>query len=134
MTDPSESLNEALVALVQQGLLLADKERLIEVAKALWYSPEVPDPSNLPPQCQNDVCYVIDRLARFNVLSKSRKLQLLNAIEKFRKDLGTQPASATLDPLAASWGASGDLIPFMQDLLPFQTRHFAASQTGGGAD
>lgn len=35
--------------------------------------------------------------------------------------------SACKDVLAIEWGASADLMPFVEELLPYQTRHYAAT-------
>jgi hypothetical protein len=51
---------------------------------------------------------------------------LLNVVGEF-KPTKSQPFSTNnVDPLANAWNASGDLMKFMSDLLPLQTRTYAS--------
>ena len=122
------NLTDALSDLSRQGLAGADKHLVVEVAKAVWYSANVPNLGNMPAQLRADAGYIVDRLARFNVLPKWRKLQLLAALEPYKRLSPPSTGSSCRDPLAIAWGASADLTVFMPDLLPYQTRHFAATQ------
>lgn len=122
------NLDGTLVELGRQGLAQADSELVVQIAKVLWYSTEIPNLAEMPAAHRNDVGYVIDRLARFNVVPKERKLRLLAAIEPFKGNASQSAPTLGKDPLAVAWGASADMSRFMPDLIPLQTRHYAAGQ------
>ncbi len=119
-------MNATLWQLTCRGLAHADRADVVMFAKQLWYSNDVPDLSGLPTEQRNDAGYVVDCLTRFNVLNKKRKTVLLNVVGEF-KPTKSQPFSTNnVDPLANAWNASGDLMKFMSDLLPLQTRTYAS--------
>lgn len=121
------NLTELIVELGHQGLVHAETALVVQIAKAMWYSTEIPNLEEMSEVYRNDVGYVIDRLARFNVVPKGRKLQLLAAIEPFRCKSENSMPRLCKDPLAVEWGATGDLSRFIPDLMPLQTRHYAKS-------
>ena len=123
----SKDFHQALIELAQHGIRRMDRQLLAEVAVAVWYSSVQPDLSQIPPLLRSDVGYVLERLARFNILTKQRKLKLLASLEPYRRLRQPAADSHFQDPLAVAWGASADMTPFMQDILPYQTRHYAAS-------
>jgi hypothetical protein len=122
------SLENMLIDIGRHGLAHVDKILLVEVAMCIWYSDVVPDLRVVPAELHGDVGYLLDRLARFNILSKPRKLQMLAALTPYKVQHRPAPASSCQDPLAVEWGASADLTPLYPTLLPYQTRHFAATR------
>jgi hypothetical protein len=108
-----------------QGLHGVDREHIIFIAKAIWYFDLIPDLEQTDGPFRNDVGYLVDCLARFNVLPKERKLELIAAVEPYKPSVALA-ASARHDPRAREWNASADIMPFMGDILPFQTRAYAA--------
>ncbi len=121
MIPATKMLNE----LGEHGLNGVDREHIIFIAKSVWYYDLIPDLGQIPGPFRNDVGYLIDCLARFDVLPKQRKLELISAMERYKPSL---PAAESCchDPRARAWGASCDIMPFMGDILPFQTRHYAS--------
>lgn len=119
------SLLERMNKIACVGLGYADPEDVVYIAKNVWYYDFMPDLSAVSGPYRNDVGYLFDRLARFNVLTKERKLALIDAVAPY-KPARPMPSEECRDPSAIEWGASYDLKAFMGDLMPFQTRHYAA--------
>ncbi|MRW92006.1 hypothetical protein GJ699_18595 [Duganella sp. FT80W] len=119
------SVTDMLNRIARDGLGYADPEDVIHIAKSVWYYDLIPDLSAVNGPFRNDVGYLFDCLARFNVLTKERKLALIDAVAPY-KPACPMPSENCLDPRAIAWGASYDLKAFMGDILPFQTRHYAA--------
>lgn len=121
VTPAMKMLNE----IATEGLDNVAREHIIFIAKAIWYFDLIPDLKELPGPYRNDVGYLVDCLARFNVLPKERKLELIAAVAPYKPSL---PLDDTVrhDPRAREWNASADIMPFMADILPFQTRAYAA--------
>lgn len=123
MRGSSAEFENVLGQLVGRGFARADAGLLREVAERLWYDHTVPDLSKVPSSLRADAGYLVDRLSRFNVLSRSQKLAVLSALSPFKP---AQPkASACKDPLALAWGASSDLTARLAELMPYQTRQYA---------
>lgn len=113
-----------LVELARQGVARVSPAILQQVAEGLWYEKKVPDLSRVPVRYRRDAGYVVDRLLRFNVLSKEQKLAVLRALEPFKpKEAGS--SMACRDPLALAWGAQADLTSRFPELMPLQTRQYA---------
>lgn len=119
-------LEDDLGEVARQGLAHADAGLLRKVAEQLWYSLKVPDLGRLAPNLRPDAGYLVDSLVRFNVLTKEQKLKVLDALAPFKPEKSS--ASCCKDPLAIAWGASSDLTRRLADLLPYQTRQYAADQ------
>lgn len=116
-----KKLNE----LAQHGLMGVDREDIIFIAKSVWYYDLMPDLSRIAGPYRNDVGYLMDVLARFSVLPKDRRVALIASLEAFKP---SEPAADSVcnDPRGKAWNASCDIKPFMGDILPFQTRHYAS--------
>lgn len=131
-TEPDPSLERLLAEVVVQGFANADHTLLRETAERLWYTCEVPDLALLPASHRAEAGYLVDRLARFNLLTKSRKLQILAALRPYRP--GAAKSETHLkDPLAAAWGSSMDLTSRLGELMPYQTRQYAADKAKSAA-
>ena len=113
-----------LVEVARQGLAHVSPEVLQQVAEGLWYQQWVPDLSQVPDKYRMDAGYVIDRLLRFNVLTKEQKLTVLSALEPYKPKLA-QESSTCKDPLAQLWGAHAELTPRFPELMALQTRQYA---------
>jgi len=129
------ALERMLGDVVRQSFARVDPELLREVAERLWYAGEVPNLADVPAHLRPDAGYLVDRLARFNVLPKERKLRLLSAIRQFQPSSPTPKAEAAgcKDPLAVAWGASMDLTSRLGELMPYQTRQYALDRTKAAA-
>lgn len=121
------TLEAMLGAIAHQGLAHADQTLLCQVAERLWYSHDVPNLAVLSSALRPDAGYLVDRLARYSVLSKSRKLRLITVVQPYKGTCDGQDRWITTckDPLAREWGASSDLTCRMAELLPLQTRQYA---------
>lgn len=113
-----------LVEVARQCLAHVSSEVLQQVAEGLWYQQWVPDLSQVPDKYRMDAGYVVDRLLRFNVLTKEQKLTVLSALEPY-KPRESKAATNCKDPLALSWGARADLTSRFPELMPLQTRQYA---------
>lgn len=113
-----------LSELARQGIAQVSCDVLQKVAEGLWYEKWVPDLSRISEQSRMDAGYVLDRLLRFNVLTKEQKLTVLSALEPYKpKEPNGSPTSCK-DPLAQLWGARADLNSRFSDLMHLQTRHY----------
>lgn len=124
------TLERMLGDVARQGFARVDAELLREVAERLWYADEVPDLAEVPAKLRPDAGYLVDRLARFNVLPKEQKLRLLSAVRQYQP-LPSPPQAEVADrkdPLAVAWGASMDLTSRLGELMPYQTRQYAADK------
>ncbi len=126
-------LEGAIGEVARQGLMRAPFDLLRSVAEHLWYERDVPDLSKVAPELRPDAGYLVDRLARFNVLAKDQKLKVLDALAPYQPS--NPPTSDSKDPLAIKWGASADITMRLSELMPYQTRQYAASRNErkGGA-
>lgn len=126
------TFEDMLSAVAQQGLPAADPRILRAIAEQLWYEDAIPDLSKVEVPLRNDAGYLIDILVRFKVLPKAQKLAVIAALEPFK------PAQPTIhpackDPRALAWGAHADLTRRLPELLPYQTRQYAATRKKSGA-
>ena len=123
------TLERMLGDVVRQGFARVDPTQLREVAERLWYGAEVPNLAEVPAQLRPDAGYLVDRLARFNVLPKEQKLRLLSAVRQYQPPSDPKAEMADRkDPLAVAWGASMDLTSRLGELMPYQTRQYAADK------
>lgn len=124
------ALERMLGDVARQGFARVDPKLLREVAERLWYAGEVPNLAEVPAQLRPDAGYLVDRLARFNVLPKEQKLRLLSAVRQYQPPPSTPKAEVAdrKDPLAVAWGASMDLTSRLGELMPYQTRQYAADK------
>ncbi|AXK37988.1 hypothetical protein DWG20_00280 [Crenobacter cavernae] len=117
-------LEALLREIARQGLQSAPHALLRTVAERIWYHIDIPDLSLLEPELRPVVGYLVSRLLRVNTLDKERKMQLMAAIEPFLPEHPLPTRSR--DPLAVSWGITDNFSPRFGELLPYQTRHYAA--------
>ena len=122
-----EEFDRALAVLCSDGLARMDTELLLRVAVTVWYTSLIPDLGKVPEAFRADIGYLLDRLSRFNIMSKQRKLDLLGSLAPYKPACPPTTVSTCKDTLAIAWGASADLMPFVEELLPYQTRHYAAT-------
>jgi len=122
-----EEFDEALAVLCSDGLARMDPALLLRVALTVWYTSLIPDLGKVPAADRADIGYLLDRLSRFNIMSKQRKLDLLGSLAPYKPISPPATMSACKDVLAIEWGASADMMPFVEELLPYQTRHYAAT-------
>ncbi|MDG9885608.1 hypothetical protein N7650_22465 [Pseudomonas sp. GD04058] len=133
-----------LKKLAQDNLRRADPEVLIELALLLWYS-EDPLPAvrdvldGLDGIELRRAIYTLDRLRRFNVLTRQRYQELADLVRLPRWDplkvvfvLSPPPprgrSAEWPDFLAQGWGL-GELERLKAScVLPYQTRHYAAER------
>ena len=124
MTSRKPAFEKMLGDVARQGFARADAGLLRLVAERLWYGRSVPDLGKVPEPYRPDVGYLVDRLARFNVVKAARKQKVLAALTPY-KPSGTVEWQRYRDPLASVWGASAELTPRLAELLPYQTREYA---------
>jgi hypothetical protein len=146
MVDPTDGhvLSETLNKLGQEPLDQADDETLVSLAHEVWYEHSSVD-SELRLFLARDpdevaarrVGYLLEKLTRFPCATDDRAVETLTALallsQRFpRQDELDPPEGVRLrdlrDELAVSWGVNEGLGPKIQTLLPYQTRHYAASR------
>lgn len=124
MTSRKLAFETMLGDVARQGFAHADAVLLRLVAERLWYGRSVPDLGKVPEPYRRDVGYLVDRLARFNVVKAGRKQKVLAALTPY-KPSSIAEWQRHRDTLASVWGASAELTPRLAELLPYQTREYA---------
>lgn len=127
MTARKSEFEMLLGRLVSQGVVRADSGLLRAVAEKLWYGRSVPNLSKLPEPERREAGYLVDRLARVNVMAVARKQKILAALSPYKPST-PNPELRHRDLLAVTWGAREDLTPRMAELLPYQTRTYQAER------
>ncbi|RDL42753.1 hypothetical protein DN730_18205 [Marinomonas piezotolerans] len=109
---------------------------LKDVALAVWHEGFVPSLENLSPRSYREAGYVLDNLRRFNCVPLDKKEELSKAIELLENSATADQvrtthasvqqvmAKRTRDRLARKWGLDTSLNSLVQELLPYQTRHY----------
>lgn len=113
------------------------------VAKTLWYSEEnLVDvlEFTMENRLQNEsqqrrLLYMVERFRRFGCVTPEKKKSLKGFVDKWAHlqphDHDPQAKKMVeahrLDELALNWGLTDDLSSKLQDVLHFQTRHYADS-------
>lgn len=143
MTKPMSApvLSNSLDMLVKSPLNQVDDEMLVSAAKEFWYSnlslesalrsflAKRPDELAV-----RRAGYLFERFTRFSCATDDRVSEALAALKLVSRarpavaapNVGVSPRR--FDALAATWGLSEGLGLKAQALLPFQTRHFEATQ------
>lgn len=127
MTARKSEFEKLLGRVVSQGVARADSGLLREVAEKLWYGRSVPDLSKFPEPERREAGYLVDRLARVNVMAVARKQKVLAALSPY-KPSAPDAQVGHKDVLAVTWGAREELTPRMAELLPYQTRTYQAER------
>lgn len=139
-----ESFTLALTNVVANEFARANSKDFEVVAKSLWYSEDdLVGAMNFAMlnKLQNDdqkrrLLYMVERLRRFGCVTHENKKAMKGFVEKWSElkpsELDNHYKSLVdnhrLDELAFSWGLHEDLSLRLQDVLHFQTRHYADSQ------
>lgn len=117
-----ENMQRVLSQIATGGLSTANASDVVTAAYAIWHqglTPQLIPFLGLP--FAADAAFLVDSLARFNCLSRERKIQLLNMLSSF-KPARCNPVEPLHDPLAVQWGASRDLKDLISASLPLQSR------------
>lgn len=136
---PSKQFLMALNRLVRAPLEQADVGVLVEAALAYWYTDFDLEPEILSflATAVDDIeirraGYFVEKLSQFSCATDWRAANAMSALEHLRRvllaDVVLVPPSKRYDLLALSWGLSKGLGLKVQALLPYQTRHFEATQ------
>ena len=139
-----QSFGALLESVTQQRLSQVASGSLVELAKQLWY-----EERDLVPILQREVAaklhepeqrlrvlYLVDLLRRFPCVPAEKAARLKDFVSSWsslkpaeHSPQATQLVSRyQLDKLAYEWGQEEDVSKQMQDVLAFQTRHYAATQ------
>lgn len=135
---------ERLTHVVDDSFSAAPAQDFEDVAKTLWYSEEnLVDVLNFTMEHRlNDdeqkrrLLYMVERFRRFGCVTHEKKKALRDFVQQwdhlkphhFDDDSKRLVESHRLEELAFSWGLKEDLSSRLQDVLHFQTRHYADSQ------
>lgn len=146
MANPADRhiLSQALDALSRSPLSEADDDALISAAHEIWYEHSSLESelrlflSHSPDEVGvRRAGYLMERLTRFTCLSDERASEALYSLRlllhRYRShdQVDRQPGvrlRERRDELAAIWGLSEGLGLKAQILLPYQTRHYAATR------
>lgn len=139
-----ERFIDNLLELVSTPFREQGSQKLVDVAVAVWYgdivllqgfSKVAKDP-NVDDLSKKKALYILDTLRRYPCVSAARKKaakQIISENTVLKGRSGDPFAEVRvkeflLDRLAFEWGLSEDVSALMQDVLPYQTRHYAATQ------
>jgi len=102
-------------------------EDLKPIALAVWHEDYTPNISDLSLEEKRKAGYLLDRLMRFSCVADWRKRELVKLVKQLRdatvEYFTDKPLSE--EKLAAKWNLSEDVAEALQELLPYQTRHYA---------
>jgi hypothetical protein len=124
------SLNQQFRKAVSSSLDTLSIEDLKPFALALWHEGYVPELDELNEVELQKAGYLIDRLMRYNCISKEHKLKLSKLVKSLKQKLSTQLETNSslvnqgVDPLARKWNLSEDVSSLISPLLEYQTRHY----------
>ena len=130
-------LSTELDLLAKQPLDQADDAALVRAARAVWYSTdslETALTSFLLKQRKDvevrRVGYFLERLTQFTCATDARVSETNRALSLVasQKQGNHVVAKGRVDRLALSWGLEKGLGLKVQALMPYQTRHFEATQ------
>ncbi len=127
MASRKSEFEKLLGQVVSQGVARADAGLLREVAEKLWYGRSVPNLSKFSESERREAGYLVDRLARMNVMALARKQKVLAALAPYKPSM-PDPQVRNRDALAVTWGVREDLTSRMAELLPYQTRTYEAER------
>lgn len=127
MASRKSEFEKLLGQVVSQGVARADAGLLREVAEKLWYGRSVPNLSKFSESERREAGYLVDRLARVNVMALARKQKVLAALTPYKPSTA-DPQLRNRDALAVTWGVREDLTSRMAELLPYQTRTYEAER------
>lgn len=139
-----QSFGALLETVTQQRLSQVASGSLVELAKQLWYGErdlvpvlqrKLADKLRQPEQ-KLRALYLVDLLRRFPCVPAEKAAHLKGFVSGWSnlKPAEHSPRAAQLvsryqlDKLAYEWGLEEDVSKQMQDVLAFQTRHYAATQ------
>jgi hypothetical protein len=137
----SQRFSAYLRRLVQTPLSQVEDELLIRLALDFWYTSidleaEIRLFLASQPKLENiyRAGYLIQRLTRFTCATDGRVSEALDALRLLKKPqiFDNKPVgdrgNGRVDVLAREWGLSEGLGLKVQSILPYQTRHFEATQ------
>jgi hypothetical protein len=116
---------KAFDSLVMKDFSMASFEDVKTVALAMWHENFVPCVEHLADKSAQAAGYVVDKLMRFNCVSRELKGLLSALLAKLRAVVSVVPVKVRgCDKLAQNWGLMSDLKLQVRQLLEFQTRHY----------
>lgn len=135
--------SSCLTNVVRTSFADASVEDFEGVAKTLWYSEEnLVEALNFTMAHRLDdvdqkrrLLYMVERFRRFGCVTHEKKNALRDFVQQwdhlkphdFDEDAKRLVENHRLEALAFSWGLKHDLSRRLQDVLHFQTRHYADS-------
>ncbi|WP_127346650.1 hypothetical protein [Pseudidiomarina mangrovi] len=122
------NLQHAFDQLVKQPNSNLSKNRLEQVALAVWYGDFVPNVNRYKGRQAAQAGFVLDKLSRFNCLTAEQKLRVREPLHSLKTEAAGFSSVQTKDSLAKMWGADYSLADAFTALLPLQTRHFQAQR------
>ena len=137
----NHSAQKAFKTLLDKRFADVPAETVREFALSMWYDGFVPDVSRFrKPEKLAKAGYLLERLLAFHCVTPSVrqnvKVKLAFLENKTSKHHEMYPLSTVLkrnravgDPLAERWGVKDTLKKQVQELLPYQTRHYKQGES-----
>ena len=114
-----ENLSSLFKQVISNSFATTEVEDLKTIALAFCHENYLPSISNLDSLQQKRAGYLIDRLMRYNCVSKSHKLELLRLVKTLQNDISSpiNLSESDVEPLAMKWGLNEDISELMPDIL-----------------
>lgn len=111
--------------LVSKEFSYSEIDDLKTICIATWYENFIPEINDFSEYELRRSGYLIDKLMRFNCLSKEQKYKLKNVLDNIKKKLFFEDNFlANVEPLAKKWNINSDLKHGFRELLFLQKRHY----------
>ena len=119
--------HKLLNTMAKQGLSSTTKDQMITLACAFWHEAFVPDVDFFLASSQEEqrtAGYLIEFFSIFNCLNEEETESLLSVTQALKNKLQPNFKASNLDDIAQEWGMEESIMPFMDELLSYQTRHY----------
>lgn len=111
--------------IVSKELSYSNIEDLKTICIAFWYENFVPDIYIFTEHELKRTGYLVDKLMRFNCVSKEQKYKLRNVLDSIKQKLFFEDNFlANVESLAKKWNINSDLKHEFRELLFLQKRHY----------
>lgn len=115
--------------LVSKEFSYAEIDELKTICIATWYENFIPEINDFSEDKLRRSGYLVDKLMRFNCVSKEQKYQLKHILDSIKQKLCFEDNFlANVEPLAQKWNINSDLKHEFRELIFLQKRHYKHSE------
>lgn len=115
--------------LVSKEFSYSEIDDLKTICIATWYENFIPEINYFSEDELRRSAYLVDKLMRFNCVSKEQKYQLKHILDSIKQKLFFEDNFlANVEPLAKKWNINSDIQHLFRELLFLQKRHYKHSK------